>query len=88
VAFTDSDRQLTAEPDVPEIAVRKLFKAIDSITGPIEFYGRAVDQHGEPVEGAKVVYSVNSAPGFGGPGRYTATTDGDGRFSVSGVKGI
>lgn len=88
VAFTDSDRQLMAELDVPEAAVRKLFKAIDSITGPIEFYGRVVDQFGEPVAGAEVVYSVNSAPGFGGPGRYTATTDDDGRFAVSGVRGI
>ncbi|HEC12600.1 MAG TPA: carboxypeptidase regulatory-like domain-containing protein [Acidiferrobacteraceae bacterium] len=88
VAFTESDQQLMAELDVPEAAVRKLFKAIDSITGPIEFYGRVVDQHGKSVEGVKVVYSVNSSPGFGGPGRYTAITDSDGRFSVSEVRGI
>lgn len=88
VALTDSDHQLMAELDVPEAAVRKLFKAIDSITGPIEFYGRVMDQHGKPVVGAKVVYSVDSAPGFGGPGRYTATTDDEGRFSISGVRGI
>ncbi len=88
VAFTESDHQLMVELDVPEAVVRKLFKAIDSITGPIEFHGRVVDQHGEPVEGAKVAYQVVSSPGFGGPGEYTAITNGDGRFSVSGVRGI
>ena len=70
--------------------VKKNFKAITHITkmysAPIEFYGKAIDQHGEVVSGAKVTYSVASVY-FGEPKKKYKTTNNDGTFSISGLKG-
>jgi len=53
---------------------------------PIAFYGKAQDQYGEPVVGAKVQYSALDKlwePGT----KYDDLTDGSGYFSIAGIRG-
>lgn len=59
---------------------------VSALATPIEFYGRVVDQNGDPVAGATVGFSALDkfmAPGSG----YTGTSDENGLFSISGIKG-
>lgn len=62
-----------------------MFFAAQSLLARIKFYGKVVDQHGEPLEGAEIRASVGGggpmAPGSGG-GLYT--TDKNGLFKVKG----
>jgi len=53
---------------------------------PITFYGKVIDQNGDPVPDAVVGYSALDKfmePGAG----YTGTSDENGTFSISGIKG-
>jgi hypothetical protein len=54
---------------------------------PIAFWGKAVDETGQPVAGATVQY-VASDKFFGDGSDYNATSDPNGLFSLSGVKGL
>ena len=51
---------------------------------PIEFYGRVLDQHDEPVSGARIEMSWNSVNGITQRDLDTGT---DGTFSLTGVSG-
>ena len=55
---------------------------------PISFYGRVIDQHGDPVPEADVKLSANDKASGGRPSEYTRKTDSDGRFSIGGISGI
>jgi hypothetical protein len=59
---------------------------------PIEFYGRVVDQNGEPVAGATVECEIAIVPtsilATGEHPKVTQKTDADGRFSVKAPKGL
>jgi hypothetical protein len=51
----------------------------------VKMYGRVVDQHGQPVAGAKVQMVISGGGSFApGTGRTFFTTDEDGRFEVKG----
>jgi hypothetical protein len=50
-----------------------------------DFYGKVIDQHGNPVVGAKVTAEVNL--GFGPGGSATTQTDSDGLFQFTGLRG-
>lgn len=53
---------------------------------PIAFWGKVVDQSGIPIEGAGIEFSATST--FAGdPAGYSAKSDANGRFSISGIKG-
>ena len=54
----------------------------------IDFYGRVVDQHGNPVPGAEVKLAANDKASGGSPSKYVRETDVNGNFSIAGVKGI
>jgi hypothetical protein len=59
---------------------------VAAFTAPISFFGRVVDQFGQPVDNARVVYSV--ADNYFGKGSKTeGASDGNGEFAVSGLKG-
>ncbi len=52
---------------------------------PVKMYGRVVDQHGQPVAGAKVQMVISGGGAFApGTGRTFFMTDTDGRFEVAG----
>ena len=54
---------------------------------PITFYGKVVDQHGDPVPQADVKTEVADHP-FGGSRLPARQTDAAGRFSITGIHGI
>ena len=55
-------------------------------SAPIEFYGRVVDQNRQPVSGAEVGFQA--ADQFMAAGtRYSAKSDSDGYFSITGIRG-
>jgi hypothetical protein len=52
---------------------------------PVKMYGRVIDQHGQPVAGAKVQMVISGGGTFApGTGRTYFVTDEDGLFEVSG----
>ena len=55
---------------------------------PISFYGRVIDQHGDPVPQADVKLSANDKASGQRPSEYNRKTDSDGRFSIGGISGI
>ena len=61
-------------------AMRRAYNA------PIVFYGKAVDEEGNPLAEAKVGYSVADNPLKDGS-KYEGISDASGSFSLSGVKG-
>lgn len=70
----------------PSAELRRTFETLNH--NEIEFYGRAVDQFGEPVPAAEVegVVIVNTGTQGGGMHRKT-TTDAQGYFQFNGFKG-
>lgn len=67
------------EPDA-EASLLELFMT------SIEFYGKVVDENGNPVAGATAKMSVADKPITDGA-KYTATSDGSGLFSLTGLRG-
>lgn len=53
---------------------------------PIAFWGRVVDETGAPIESVEVEFSASSRFASS-PSSYSTTSDGDGRFSIQGIKG-
>jgi hypothetical protein len=61
---------------------------ITAFNTPIAFYGRVIDQYGDPIPDAQVKLSANDKVFGGPPSRYTRKTDTGGRFSIEGIVGI
>ena len=55
---------------------------------PINFYGKAIDQHGDPVPDADVKLAANDKAGGGKPSEYNRKTDATGMFSITGIGGL
>ncbi len=53
---------------------------------PIEFYGKVVDENGNPVEGAQIEFSCTDLSPAGNS-YYRTTSDADGLFSLNNVQG-
>ena len=81
----------SAQPQSPPIAQAERFKEasalVDSVfSAPIAFYGRVIDQNGDPVPYANVGYTA--ADKFNASGsNYTGQADEKGNFQITGVKG-
>jgi hypothetical protein len=70
----------------PSSELKRTFEALNH--NPIEFYGRALDQHGEPVNGAEVTGSVLYNTGVKSGRKVASTiTDAGGYFRFSGLEG-
>lgn len=54
---------------------------------PIEFYGKVIDEQGNPIEGATITINVKDKPWVTGS-VYTNLSDEEGLFQIKGVKGI
>lgn len=86
--------QSTAEAQpspVPPTQAERLKEAdalVDRIfSSPIEFYGRVVDQNGNPVPHADIGYTA--ADKFNASGsNYTGQADAQGYFQITGIKGV
>jgi len=63
-------------------------KFIEAFNTPITFFGQVADQNGAPVVGADVQIAANDNAFGGKPAQHTLKTDGTGRFSIAGLKGI
>jgi hypothetical protein len=63
-------------------------KFIDAFNSPITFFGQVVDQNGVAVVAADVRFAANDSAFGGKPSQYMAKSDNEGRFSISGIKGI
>jgi hypothetical protein len=83
VTQTSSSREA---PPTTFQARQKAFTA--AFKTPISFYGRVIDQHGDPVPQADVKLSANDKASGGRPSEYTRKTDSDGHFSIGGISGI
>jgi hypothetical protein len=59
---------------------------LDEWRTPIEFYGKVVDQYGDPVEGARVDFSCNDDSDEGTT-NYSRASNNDGIFSIAGIRG-
>jgi hypothetical protein len=55
---------------------------------PISFYGKVIDQHGDPVAGARVTFSANDDPMARTSSEYVRTSDSDGLFSIDQIVGF
>jgi hypothetical protein len=55
---------------------------------PIEFYGKVVDQKGEPVPAANVKFVANDKPTGGRPSQFKREADNSGNFFLSNVAGL
>lgn len=53
---------------------------------PIEFYGRVIDDHGQPVQGAQVKFACNDLT-VEGTSYYAKVSDDQGMFAITGVRG-
>lgn len=84
-----SPAEAQASPTPPEQAARlhAASALVDKIfSSPIEFYGRVVDQNGDPVPHADVGYTA--ADKFNASGsNYTGQTDAQGYFQITGISG-
>ena len=61
-------------------------KVITILATPIEFYGKVIDQNGDPVSEANVDYGAIDKFDANGS-NYQGKSDNDGNFSISGIKG-
>ena len=81
----------SAQPQSSPIAEAKRFKEASALverifSAPIEFYGRVIDQNGDPVPYANVGYTA--ADKFNASGsNYTGQSDEKGNFNIKGIKG-
>ena len=85
--------KISASPDSPpsHAVAKKGNPATDFITAyntPIELYGKVVDQHGDPVVGATVMLLPFDNVGEESRSKMMLISDGDGKFSIKGLKGL
>lgn len=92
-----STKQTDTQPqgiDIPEVPGRKLSdqdksniaKIVQAFSAPIDFWGKVIDQHGDPVIGAAAHYSAADKY-FKDGTKYKGTSDAQGLFSISNIKG-
>ena len=78
---------ISPRPKSQEQARAEGVKIVEGIySAPISFYGKVVDQFGNPVAGAKVDYSVVDKFWEKGSS-YHGQSDGNGYFSITGIHG-
>jgi hypothetical protein len=61
-------------------------KVLGALRTPIVFYGKVIDQNGDPVSNADVHYSTIDRFDTDGS-KYTGRSDSQGNFSISGIRG-
>ena len=77
----------SATPEERKVAIAEIERRLtESLTSPIEFYGKVVDQSNQPVANAQAHF--NAQDKFDASGStYQRTSDENGLFSISNIKG-
>lgn len=85
---TPSERALKQKIATGEQAKQEQEKVfLSAFNTPINFWGKVIDQNGNPVEGAEIIFCANDK--YWEPGsKYHTKSDQNGLFSITGVKGI
>ena len=71
-----------------EVFWTRLISTAEAAVKDILFYGKIVDQHGDPVPGVVVKYKAQSQYLAAGTGFGETMTDGDGCFNTKGAEGV
>lgn len=71
---------------LPEAEKRNIEKILQAFKAPISFYGKVVDEKGQPIAGVKVHYSAADQY-FGDSSKYERVSDSNGSFSIGGING-
>jgi hypothetical protein len=77
----------SSKTDRPATYEKMLEQFKSDFRTPINFYGKVIDQRGDPVPDAEVKLSANDKAD-GRPSEYTRRTDEAGMFSITGAHGI
>ena len=85
-AIDEATAPPTPPPPTTFEAQEKAF--ITAFKTPINFFGRVLDQHGEPVAEADVRLSANDKAFGGQPTKYSRKTGAAGEFSITGIGGL
>lgn len=86
-ATPDSAAPIASPPKTEEELHRKTVAMIEKLfDAPIAFYGRVVDQNGNPVPDAEVGYTAADAFNASGS-QFTGKSDAAGYFRIAGIKG-
>jgi hypothetical protein len=86
-SMSPADVPVDSPPKTESELRRKAVAMIEGVFNtPIEFYGRVVDQNGDPVPNAHVGIGVNDKFNASGS-NYSTTSDTDGYFSFKGARG-
>lgn len=88
---TDTPSPSAVIPDVPGAKLTpddkgKIAKIVEVFSASIDFWGKVVDQHGDPVPGATVHYSAADKY-FKDGSKYEGSSDAEGLFSISNIRG-
>ena len=87
-AMPSSESETAQSP--PAMEAESQDKAVSTVQGifsaPIEFYGRVMDQHREPVADAEVEFGAANHF-MASSTKYWTRSDGDGYFSITGIQG-
>jgi hypothetical protein len=89
VAGSSTPRQAALTPSHANAVARRregIQKVVGALQTPIAFYGRVVDQNGEPVPNAAVEYSTIDRFDADGS-KYKGESDASGNFAISGIQG-
>lgn len=86
------DAHKTGEPTSDQDKMSRIKQVLKSRDVDITFYGKVVDQYGDPVEDAEILihithYSPNPSTLFGGIKKVNATTDATGLFVIKDNRG-
>ena len=73
-------------PALSDNDVANLAKIKEAYSVPIVFFGRVLDQNGNPIDTATVHYSVEDKY-FGDGSKYESVSDANGLFEIRGVRG-
>lgn len=84
-------RQEAANPSSERLAAlavqaEKMQQGSDAMVMAVQFYGKVIDQYGNPVPDMKVSYDAGNAPFTRGSGPGFVMTESDGSFVIANVK--
>jgi hypothetical protein len=87
---TSAPAAVSKGPPLPRPASRAPSQAASyeaAFRTPIKFYGKVIDQHGDPIPAADVRMAAVDKP-WKRPSVYARKTDGNGLFSIEGIVGL
>ena len=83
---TTSKSSANQEKETPSSSEKKIEEVLKRLVVPITFYGKVVDEKGNPVAGATATFSASDLSETGNT-RYEAISQSDGQFCISGIQG-